>query len=86
MRSSVCSVTTPSWDDEAQAESSDPITKASIPHHRACLFTKRNLLIEEFDATNGIRLLMLNEKNREKILREKRSSPLVPHGLQLGRA
>ena len=39
------SVTTPSWGDEAQAESSHAITKASVPHHAATLFTKPNLLI-----------------------------------------
>jgi hypothetical protein len=47
------SVTTPSWDDEAQAESSHAITKASVPHHGARLFTKPNLLITEPDATSG---------------------------------
>jgi len=48
------SVTTPSWDSEAQAESSHAIIKATIPHHAAGLFTKRNLLIEERDATTGV--------------------------------
>jgi hypothetical protein len=86
MCSPVCSVTTPSWGDEAQAESSHPITKASIPHHAACLFTKANLLIEEPDATSGIGGFMLEEVRDEKILRGKRSSRLVLHGRQLGRA
>jgi len=48
------SVTTPSWDSEAQAQSSHAIIKASIPPHAACLFTTRNLLIDDFDATSGI--------------------------------
>ena len=80
------SVTTPSWDSEAQAERSHTIIEASIPHHAARLFTKRNLLIEDPDATTAIRGLMLNERNHEKILRKKRSSLLVLHGRQLGRA
>ena len=46
------SVTTPSWGDEAQEESNHAITKASIPHHAARLFTKPNLLITELDATS----------------------------------
>lgn len=46
------SFTTPSWGDEAQAESSHAITKASIPHDAAPLFTKRNLLIAEPAATS----------------------------------
>jgi hypothetical protein len=46
------SVTTPSWGDEAQAESSHAITKAIIPHHAERLFTKPNLLIAEPDATS----------------------------------
>jgi hypothetical protein len=86
MWSSVGSVTTPSWDDEAQAGSSHAITTASIPHHAACLFTKPNVLIERPDATSGIRGLMLKERSHEKILRGKRSSRLVLHGRQLGRA
>jgi len=80
------SVTTPFWGSEAQAESSHVIIKASIPHHAARLLTKRNLLIEKPDATTGIRASMLNETSREKILRGQRSSPLVLHGRQLGRA
>ena len=83
---SVDSVTTPSWGDEAQAESSHAITKASIPHHAARLFTKPNLLITEPDATSGTRGLMPKERCHEKILRGKRSSRLVLHGRQLGRA
>jgi len=86
MCSSVDSVTTPSWRDEAQAESSHPITKASIPHHAERLFTKPNLLITGPDATSVIRGLMLKEMRHEKILRGKRSSRLVLHGRQLGRA
>jgi hypothetical protein len=80
------SVTTPSWGDEAQAESSQATTKASMPHHAERLFTKPNLLIEEPDATSGIRGLMLKERRHEKILRRQRSSRLVLHGRQLGRA
>lgn len=34
------SVTTPSWGDEAQAESSHANTKTSISHHAERLFTK----------------------------------------------
>jgi hypothetical protein len=52
------SVTTPSWDDEAQAESSHAITKARIPHDAAPLFTKPNLLIAEPAATSEIRGLI----------------------------
>ena len=80
------SVTTPSWGDEAQAESSHAITKASIPNHADRLFTKPNLLITEPDATSGTRGLMPKERRHEKILRGKRSSRLVLHGRQLGRA
>jgi hypothetical protein len=86
MCSSVDSVTTPSWGDEAQAENSHPITKGSIPYHAERLFTKPNLLMAESDATSGIRGLMLKERRHEKILRGKRSSRLVLHGRQLGRA
>jgi hypothetical protein len=81
----VDSLTTPSWGD-AQAESSHAITKASIPHDAERLFTKPNLLIEEPDATSGIRRLMSKEMPQEKILREMGSSRLVLHGRQLGRA
>jgi hypothetical protein len=77
---------TPSWDSEAQAQSSHAITKASIPQHSACLFTTRNLLIDDPNATSGIRELMLKEESHEKVLRGKRSSRLVLHGRQLGRA
>jgi hypothetical protein len=49
------SVTTPSWDDEAQAESSHAITKASVPNHGARLFTKPNVLITGPNATSGTR-------------------------------
>src|SRR6516164_8793262 len=80
------SVTTPFWGSEAQAESNHAIIKASIPHQAARLFTKRNLLIEDRDATAAIRELMLNERSREKVLRGKRSSPLVRYGRQLERA
>src|SRR5882724_12645331 len=80
------SVTTPSWGDEAQAESSHAITKARIPHDVAPLFTKPNLLIAGPAATNEIRRLMPKEVRYEKILRGKRSSRLVLHGRQLGRA
>ena len=47
------SVTTPSWGDDAQAESSHAITIASMPHHPERLFTKPNLLITGPDATSG---------------------------------
>jgi hypothetical protein len=80
------SVTTPSWGDEAQAESSHAITKTSIPRHAERLFTKPNLLIAEPAATSEIRGLMPKERCHEKLLRGKRSSRLVLHGRQLGRA
>src|SRR5206468_10457416 len=80
------SVTTPSSVDEAQAESRHAIAKASIPRHAARLFTKPNLLITEPDATTGTRRLMPKEGRHEKILRGTRSSRLVLHGRQLGRA
>ena len=80
------SVTTPFWGSEAQAESNHAITKANIPHHVAHLFTKPNLLIEEPGATSGIRVLILRQTSHEKILHGKRSSRLVLHGRQLGRA
>ena len=80
------SVTTPSWDSEAQAQSNHAIIKASIPQHAACLFTTRNLLIDDLDATSGFPALMLKERSHEKLLRGQRSSPLVPYGRQLGRA
>jgi hypothetical protein len=80
------SVTVPSWGDEAQAESSHAITKARIPHDAAPLFTKPNLLIAGPPATSEIRGLMPKESHHEKILRGKRSSRLVLHGRQLGRA
>ena len=80
------SVTTPSWGDEAQAESSHASIKTSIPHHAERLFTKPNLLIAELAATSEIRGLMLKERRYEKILRGQRSSRLVLHGRQLGRA
>ena len=80
------SVTTPSWGDEAQAESSHAITKASIPHHAERLFTKPNLAMAKPHATSGTRALMPKERRHEKILRGKRSSRLVLHGRQLGRA
>ena len=80
------SVTTPSWGDEAQAESSHAITKPSVPHRTERLFTNPNLLITEPDATSEMRGLMLKEGRHEKILRGTRSSRLVLHGRQLGRA
>jgi hypothetical protein len=86
MCSSVDSVTTPSWGDEAQAESSHAITKPSMPHHAERLFTNSNLRITEPDATSGTQGLMLKEMRHEKILRGNRSSRLVLHGRQLGRA
>ena len=45
------SVTTPSWGEEAQAESRHPNTKATIPDKTARLFTKANVRIAESDAT-----------------------------------
>jgi hypothetical protein len=80
------SVTTPSWGDEAQAESSHAIVNARIPHHAERLFTKPNLLIAEPAATSEIRELMPKEGSHEKLLRGNRSSRLVLHGRQLGRA
>ena len=80
------SLTTPSSGDEAQAESRHAITRAKIPQHTAPLFTKPNLRIAEPDATGGIRGLMPKEIRHEKILRGNRSSRLVLHGRQLGRA
>ena len=65
------SVTTPSWDDEAQAESSHAITKAKIPHHAAPLFTKPNLLITEVDATSGTRGLMPKKAATKKFCAER---------------
>jgi hypothetical protein len=49
------SFTTPSWGEDAQAESSHASTKTSIPHHAERLFTKPNLLIAEPAATSEIR-------------------------------
>lgn len=49
-----CSVTVPSWGEEAQAESSKAIAETSTPYNEARLFTRLNLLIDEFDATSGI--------------------------------
>jgi hypothetical protein len=63
------SLTTPSWGDETQAESSHAITKTSIPHHAERLFTKPNLLIAEPAATSESRGLMLKERRNEKLLR-----------------
>ena len=80
------SVTVPSWGDEAQAQSSHAITKARIPHDAAPLFTKPNLLIAGPAATSENCGLMPKESRHEKILRGKRSSRLVLHGRQLGRA
>jgi hypothetical protein len=77
---------TPSCGPDSQAESSHAMTKANIPHQAAGLFTIPNLLIEEPYATSGIRVLMLRQTNHEKILHGKRSSRLVLHGRQLGRA
>jgi hypothetical protein len=85
-RSPAGSVTTPSCGDDAHAESSHAITKASIPHNAAHLFTARSLLSTGTNATGGTRRLKPNETRHEKILRGKRSSRLVPHGRQLGRA
>jgi len=65
------SVTTPSWGDEAQAESSHAITKARIPHDAERLFTKPNLLIAEPAATSEIHGLIPKENRHEKILRRR---------------
>ena len=81
----VLSVTTPS-SFEAQAESTETIIKASIPHQAEHLFTEPNLLITAGDATSAIPRIDAKEMRHEKILRGKRSSPLVQHGRQLGRA
>ena len=62
----------------------DPQSKHPIP--RNTLIHEANLLIEKPDATTGIRASMLNETSREKVLRGQRSSRLVLHGRQLGRA
>jgi hypothetical protein len=84
--SPVSSLTTPSSGEEAQAESSHATANTRIPHHAEHLFTKPNLLIAQRVATSGIRPLMLKQVRREKLLRGKRSSRLVLHGRQLGRA
>ena len=65
------SVTTPSWGDEAQAESSHATTKANIPHNAERFFTKSNLAMVEPHATSGSRELMPKETRHEKILRER---------------
>jgi len=65
------SVTTPSWGDEAQAESSHPITNASIQHPAARLFTKPNLLSTEPDATSRIRAVMLKDGATKKFCVER---------------
>src|SRR5206468_10765425 len=62
------SVTTPSWGDEAQAESSHAITKATLPHDATPLFTKPNLLIAGSAATSEIRGLTPKERRHEKLL------------------
>jgi len=80
------SVMVPSWGDEAQAKSSHAVTKASAPQSAARLFTKPNLLITQADATRGTQALTAKESCHEKILHGKRSSRLVLHGRQLGRA
>src|ERR1700747_1684692 len=64
------SMTTPSCGDEAQAENSHAITKASIPHHAARLFTKPNLLITEVDATSGTQDLTLKKGAMKKFCAE----------------
>ena len=65
------SVTTPSWGDEAQAESSNAITKARLPHDAATVFTKLNLLIEGPAATSEIRGLMPKERATKKFCAER---------------
>jgi hypothetical protein len=65
------SVTTPSWGDEAQAESSHAITKARIPHDAAPLFTKPNLLIAGPPATSEIRGLMPKKATTKKFCAER---------------
>ena len=67
------SVTTPSWGDEAQAESSHARTKTSIPHHAERLFTKPNLLIAEHHATRGIRAFMPNKGAAKKFCAERKA-------------
>ena len=63
------SVTTPSCEDEAQAENSPAITKASSPPQAERLFTRANLLLAKPDATSGLQGMMLEEMRHEKILR-----------------
>jgi hypothetical protein len=79
-------VTTPSCWGEAQAEIRHAIAKAMTPQIAADFFTKLNLLITGRDATADPETVMLKEGRHEKILREMRSSRLVLHGRQLGRA
>ena len=68
---SVDSVTTPSWGEEAQAESSPAITKASVIYNAARLFTKPNLLSTEPDATSGIRAVILKDGATKKFCAER---------------
>jgi hypothetical protein len=49
----VDSVTTPSWGEEAQAESRHAISKASTADKAACFVTGANLLLAKLDATGG---------------------------------
>jgi hypothetical protein len=65
------SVTTPSWGEEAQAESSHASTKTSIPHNAARLFTKQNLLITMTNATSGTRGLMLKGRATKRFCAER---------------
>jgi hypothetical protein len=83
---SVRSVTTPVSESDEQQASSHPTVKQSIAQHAARLFTNRNLLIEHRGATRVNLRVDDGKSSREKILRRKRSSRLVQHGRQLGRA
>jgi hypothetical protein len=79
-------VTTPcSW-GEAQAEIRHVVAKAMTAQIGADFFTKLKVLITGSDATADREMVMWKEGRHEKILREMRSSRLVPHGRQLGRA
>jgi len=83
----VDSVTTPSWGEEAQAESRHAISKASTADKAACFVTGANLLLAKLDATGGAGGIDYEKATRqEKILRRNGSSRLVQHGRQLGRA
>jgi hypothetical protein len=67
MCSSVDSVTTPSWGEDAQAESSHAISKATTADKAACFFTGANLLLAKLDATGGARgSIVKRQRGRKK--------------------